>query len=599
MDKINAASIPKYVNELPIPPAFSPEIVKHQHKGKVKAHKYKVEVNEFKQQVLPDEFPQTTVWGYGGKVKDKKTGKKVFFQHYPGPTFEAVRGIPVNVEWINNLKGPHLFPVDPTIDWANPNRFPPPSPPFIPFPPGYPEAQFPVPIVTHLHGGENPSAFDGHPEAWFTANGIKGPKFVTQHYTYPNKQEPTTLWYHDHALGITRLNVMAGLAGFYLLRDPKDKMAKHLPSGEFEIPLAIQDRSFNTDGSFFYDQVGVNPDIHPYWVPEFFGDTIVVNGKVWPNLNVKPRKYRFRMLNGSNARFYHLSLSNNQSFTQIGSDGGYLPNPAELTSLLLAPGERADVIIDFSKLARGTKLILRNDANAPFPNGDSPDPETTGQVMMFTVVSDKPSSKMPIPQKLNKLPDLKPKKTRTLTLVELNGPDGPVQLLLNGQPYNSAITELPKAGTTEEWEIINLTGDTHPIHLHLIQFLLKNRQDINSEQYLVDWESLNGGPPPYMTEPKTLDVEPYLQAAPIQPPPNEAGWKDTIRMNPGQVTRILVRFASQDGTPFSFNPSKGPGYVWHCHILEHEDNEMMRPYKVRSTPFMNIWRKLWKWLWRK
>lgn len=343
----------------------------------------------------------------------------------------------------------------------------------------------------------------------------------------------------------------------------------------------------------------MNPDIHPYWVPEFFGDTIVVNGKVWPNLNVKPRKYRFRMLNGSNARFYHLSLSNNQSFTQIGSDGGYLPNPAELTSLLLAPGERADVIIDFSKLARGTKLILRNDANAPFPNGDSPDPETTGQVMMFTVVSDKPSSKKPIPQKLNKLPDLKPKKTRTLTLVELNGPDGPVQLLLNGQPYNSAITELPKAGTTEEWEIINLTGDTHPIHLHLIQFLLKNRQDINSEQYLVDWESLNGGPPPYMTEPKTLDVEPYLQAAPIQPPPNEAGWKDTIRMNPGQVTRILVRFASQDGTPFSFNPSKGPGYVWHCHILEHEDNEMMRPYKVRSTPFMNIWRKLWKWLWRK
>lgn len=541
-----------------------------------------MKVSEFKQQVLPDGFPKTTVWGYGGKIKDSQSGKRVFFQHYPGASFEAVRGIPVHVEWINNLKGPHLFPVDPTIDWANPNHFPPPSPPFNPFPPGYPEAQFPVPIVTHLHGGENPSAFDGHPDTWFTANGITGPKFVTRHYTYPNKQQPTTLWYHDHALGITRLNVMAGLAGFYLLRDPNDQIAPLLPSGEFEIPLAIQDRAFNTDGSFFYDRVGINPDIHPYWVPEFFGDTIVVNGNVWPNLNVKPRQYRFRILNGSNARFYNLFFSNNQPFTQIGSDGGYLPEPAILTSLLIAPGERADVIVDFSSLLLGTKLILRNNANTPFPGmaGNEPDPATVGQIMQFTVVSKAPTTPKKIPEILNTIPVLTPTKTRILTLVELTGPNGPVQLLLNGQPYNNPVTELPKAGTTEEWQIVNLTADTHPIHLHLIQFLLKNRQDMDTNRYLTDWEALNGGPPPYQTEPKTLNIGPYLQGSPIPPPANETGWKDTFKMHPGQVTRILVRFTSQDGTPFPFNPSLGPGYVWHCHILEHEDNEMMRPYRV-------------------
>ncbi|WP_231687848.1 multicopper oxidase [Bacillus sp. FJAT-27251] len=577
---INPNDIPKFLNQLVVPPAFSPKLIRGKKSRKVIGHKYKVEVNEFQQQVLPEGFPKTTVWGYGGKVKDPLTGKRVFFQNYPGPTFEAVRGLPVHVEWINNLKGPHLFPVDPTLHWANPNDFHPQGPPFNPFPPGYVQAQSPVPIVTHLHGGENPSAYDGHPETWFTANGIKGPEFVTRKYTYPNKQQPTTLWYHDHALGITRLNVMAGLAGFYLLRDRYDPIAPLLPSGEFEIPLAIQDRTFNEDGSFFYDQVGVNPDIHPYWVPEFFGNTIVVNGKVWPNLNVKPRQYRFRILNGSNARFYNLSLSNNQSFTQIGSDGGYLPEPVELNSLLIAPGERADVLIDFSLLAPGTQLILTNDANAPFPDGSAPDPNT-GQVMQFTVISDTPTSPNVLPSTLNTIPDLTPSKTRTLTLVERMGPNGPVELLLNGQPWDSPVTELPRAGTTEEWQIVNTTGDTHPIHLHLVQFLLKNRQDMDTGTYLGDWIALNGGEePPYESEPKQLPVESYLTGPQLPPPANESGWKDTIQMNPGQVTRILVRFTSQDGSPYPFNTSAGPGYVWHCHILEHEDNEMMRPYKL-------------------
>lgn len=586
-------TIPKYVNQLVVPPVYEPNIIKDPATGKVLSHLYVVDVSQFKQQILPKKFPQTTVWGYGGLVKDPFSGQVKYFRNSPGATFEATRGIEVNVKWVNKLTGPHLFAVDPTLDWANPNNIPmDPPKPWPPFPPGFPGAQQPVPIVTHLHGGEVQSAFDGNPDAWFTSDGKRGPAFVTTMYTYPNMQEPTTLWYHDHAMGITRINVYSGLAGFYLLRCPADCLEKSLPGGKYEIPLAIQDRSFKTDGSFLFDSDGINPDIHPYWIPEFFGNTIMVNGKVWPNLNVERRQYRFRVLNGSNARFYNLKFSNGISFIQIGSDGGYLPKPVTLSSLLLAPGERADILVDFSSITKGTKITLQNDAKAPYPDGDTPDPNTVGEIMQFTVAGGAIPHFVPVqlPETLKGIPTLEPNAPkRTLTLNEVMGPNGPVEVLLNGQKMSAAISELPRVGSTEEWEIVNLTADTHPIHLHLIQFQLWNRQNLEDpDKYMEDWVNLNGEPP--LNHP-TIPLSPdgYLDGGVINPDPNEKGWKDTVRMNPGQVTRIRVRFAPQNAAPqlavpgvnlFPFDPTSGPGYVWHCHILDHEDNEMMRPYKV-------------------
>jgi FtsP/CotA-like multicopper oxidase with cupredoxin domain len=459
-----------------------------------------------------------------------------------------------------------------------------PLPPYPSFPPGFPVAQKPVPIVPHLHGGEHPSYFDGYPDAWFTADGRRGMAFITNIYSFPNVQQPTALWYHDHTMGMTRLNNYAGLTGFYLLRDMNDPIAPFLPSIENEIPLNIQDRSFNTDGSLFYDHMGANPSIHPYVVPEFFGNTIMVNGKVWPKLIVKPQQYRFRVLNGSNARLYHLQLSNKQKFIQIGTDGGYLPQPVELSSLLIAPAERADILIDFSSLAPGTTVILTNTANAPFPDGTPADPQTVGQIMQFRVINESVLPPKKLPPVLNNIPQLKPTKTRTLTLFELEGPNGPLKVTLDGQLWGNPVSELPQAGTTEEWQVANLTDDTHPIHLHLVQFLLVSRQKFRSDAYLKDWMKLNQttppGTPPYFIKPKTPPIDAYLQGLPIAPPLNEKGWKDTIQMNAGEVTTIRVRFTSQDGSPYPFDPSLGPGYVWHCHMLEHEDNEMMRPLKV-------------------
>lgn len=593
---LNPKKIPKYVTRLVIPPVYVPDVKRDPITHKVISHNYIVSISQFRQQLLPKDFPKTTVWGYGAATVQSIDGKKIHcFRNAPGATFEAIRGIPINVQWINDIYEPNLLPVDPTLHWADPNGLGMVDPEEVPpFPPGLPEAQSPVPIVTHLHGGEDNSVFDGHPDAWFTkGEQVKGPEFVTSLYNYPNEQLPTTLWYHDHALGITRLNVLLGLAGFYIIRDPQnplDHPGRILPKKEFELPLVIQDRSFNVDGSFDFPDIGINPDVHPYWNPEFFGNTIMVNGSVWPNLNVKRRQYRFRLLNGSNARFYELQFSNNMSFTQIGSDGGYLAEPVKLTSLTLAPGERADILVDFSCFKIGTKLILKNSANAPFPNGDIPDPETVGQIMQFTVIRSFKIKPKELPEKTNVIPEFKPNvPKRTLVLFEVEGENGPLEVLLDGQRWSAPISELPIVGSTEEWEIVNLTMDTHPIHLHLVQFLISNRQGFDIETYTDDWLALNVDPP--LDHPTTiLPVEPYLGDNPVIPPdPNEAGWKDTIRANPGEVTRLLIRYAPQYADPdlaipgtnlFPFNPSTGPGYVWHCHILDHEDNEMMRPYKV-------------------
>ncbi|MDH5663485.1 MAG: multicopper oxidase domain-containing protein, partial [Candidatus Bathyarchaeota archaeon] len=387
-----------------------------------------------------------------------------------------------------------------------------------------------------------------------------------------------------------------------------------LPFDNYEYPIVIQDRGFNIDGSMWFPKIGLDPMAHPYWQPEFFGNTIMVNGKVWPNLNVEQALYRFRLLDGSNARFYDLWFQVKPgplnpvlnppplTFYQIGTDGGYLPAPVPLTRLTIAPGERADIIVDFSTLFPGDRVIVRNRASAPFPNGATPDPKTVGTIMQFTVTGLLTDPKQPtsipttLPHSIAALGV--PSNTRTLTLIEKMGMLGPTEIFLDGQKWAAPISETPLNGSTEDWIIVNPTADTHPIHLHLVQFQLVSRTKFDVGKYLAEWYRLNGIDPVTMAglpmNHSTVNVgsnlglvglaalAPYLKGQPKGPAANEMGWKDTIQMNPGEVTVIRVRFAPIDGSPtYPFNPTTGPGYVWHCHILDHEDNEMMRPYKVQ------------------
>ena len=601
---LDPLKIPKWVNQLDGPPPAWTATPVYDDAGALVAYNYTVEMTSFSQQILPSPFPQTPVWGYAGYAYDSVTGESLgFVRSSPGASFEAERGVPVNVKWVNSITEEHMFAVDPTLHWANPNdMMMPEGPDFEPYPDGYDEAQSPVPLVTHLHGGEVQSTNDGGPDAWFTNDGKHGMTYNSVSptdsnaaiYHYPNAQPATTLWYHDHALGITRINVAAGLAGFYLLRDVDDPISYLLPPGKYDIPLVFQDRTFNTDGTFFFDSAGLNPDVHPYWTPEFFGNTIMVNGKVWPNMDVDQGLYRFRLLDGSNARFYTVSFSNMMPFTVIATDGGYLKSPVTVTKLTIAPGERYEILADFSSLDPGTKVVLTNNAKSPFPSGKPPQGATLGQLVQFTVTGEAGFEKLSLPANLNpyigsSFPSLDPPtKTRYLVLTEVMGANGPVEILLNGQKWHADISEKPVLGTTEEWVIVNPTMDTHPIHLHLVQFQLVSRQRMDVMQYEQDWMMLNGGMmPPYHMTPEELPVDGYLQGKPRAAHAWEQGWKDTVQMNPGEVTIIRVKFAPIDGSElYPFDPTQGPGYVWHCHILDHEDNEMMRPYVIvaATTP---------------
>jgi FtsP/CotA-like multicopper oxidase with cupredoxin domain len=509
---------------------------------------------EITQQLHP-QLPPTRVWAYGRSAAEAT---------YPGPTIDARPGIEARIRWENHLPAQHFLPVDTTIHWAAPEVFPGAG----------------VPTVVHVHGGLQESASDGHPDAWFTPDFAQtGPAFVHQVYRYANKNLEETLWYHDHALGITRLNVYAGLAGFYLLRDPGRDAELAVPSGEHELELLLQDRSFRKDGSLFYPDTGDNPDVHPNWVPEFFGDMNLVNGVVWPFLEVEPRRYRFRLLNGANARFYNLSFSDGRSFIQIGSDGGYLAAPVEVRELRLAPGERADVIVDFTGLEPGASIELRNDAPAPYPGGDSVD-EHTSRVMQFRAIAPTSPDESVVPATLDVLPTLGPAdRTRTLTLIEVEdeATGDPLGVFLDGKHWGGpgSVTELPEVGSTEIWELVNLTDDAHPIHLHLVDLRILNRQPFDADRYRTDYEAANPNIESQSAT-KTLDVAPYLQQGEQPPAANEAGWKDTIVAPPDMVTRFIVRWTPDAGGPFPFDVTAAPGYVWHCHILEHEDNEMMR-----------------------
>ena len=494
----SAASSPglaKYADRLPIPPV-------HRAAGLVKGlARYELAMSQF-QQKLHRDLPPTALWGYNGL--------------YPGPTFEVRSGTPITVKFSNNLPLTHLLQasIDPTIHGTEPPT---------PF----------VRNVVHLHGARILPESDGYPEAWFTPGFTQtGPFFKTDVYTYPNDQAATTLWYHDHALGSTRLNVVTGLEGYYLIRDSVED-GLNLPKGLYEIPLMIQDRSFNADGSLSYPTQGVTA-VHPIWSPEYFGDTALVNGKVWPFLEVEPRRYRFRILNGSNARFYNLFLDSGQQFFQIGTDGGFLPAAAPVGKLLLAPAERADVIVDFSTLPVGTRVQLMNNAKAPYPSG-------TGmglpQIMQFRVVTraGADTSTPPASLQLPAIPLLDPAsalQTRDVVLTETPDPvtGNPLMGQLDRAMWDDPVLQNPKAGTTEIWRIFNTTGDAHPIHLHLVQFQVLDTQPFDVAQYLAS------------------NTVAFTGAASAPAPNERPAWKDTVSTMPGKVTRIIAKFDLPTGT---------------------------------------------------
>ena len=521
----------RYVDPLPVPPVI---------RSPATGEPIELEMVELRQKVHRD-LPATRLWGYNGC--------------WPGPTIEARQHEATRIRWTSKLPPHHFLPVDTSIHGA--------------------DATLPqVRTVAHLHGACALPDDDGYPEAWFPAQGEHGPHFNPRPSTYPNCQPATALWYHDHCLGITRLNVYAGLAGFYLLRDAIEDTF-HLPGGEFEIPLMLQDRLFHRDGSLLYPKVVNGPKEHPVWIQEFYGDMNCVNGKVMPFLEVEPRRYRFRILNASNARFYHLRLFEADStgkilnrspdvpaFTQIGSDGGFLPAPIDLHYLLIAPGERFDVVMDFSECA-GTCLAVINDAPAPYTMGGQFLPE---DVMLFKVtkpLSGKDSSTVPetlVP--FNELDPAHAARERMLLVSEKERPsDGYVITgLLGDARWHEPITEDPRAGSTEIWSFVNITGDVHPLHIHLVRFQVLNRQPFDIQAYQQTGKVVFSGPP----------MPPERSERPAM--------KDTIKSYPGYVTRVIQRFDLPDGTIAA--PGQEFLYVWHCHILEHEDNEMMRPYKV-------------------
>jgi FtsP/CotA-like multicopper oxidase with cupredoxin domain len=620
--------IDKYVQPLVIPPAMPRDSVLSTSAGEVDY--YEIAVRQFAQQILPSNHPATTVWSYGSKANPATF-------HYPAFTIEATADRPVRVKWVNELFDangaflPHLLPVDPTLHWANPpggiaGRDERPS--FAQTPGPY---TGPVPIVTHLHGARVAEHSDGFPEAWFLPAAQNLPAgFATEGsfyaefrqkfelewgqawdpgsavFQYLNNQRATTLWYHDHTLGMTRVNVYAGPAGFYLIRGgasdvfpaelpgPSPKLGDAPGTNYYEIPIVIQDRSFNSDGSLFYPDSRAffdgfegpyipSSDISPQFNPEFFANTMVVNGRTWPFLEVEPRRYRFRFLNGCNSRFLILKIASEPDqrrpapaalpFWIIGTEGGFLPQPVEADGLLMGLAERFDVIVDFTGLRPGTELFLINEGpDEPFGGGapgedfNAAHTGTTGQVMKFVVTPLASADTSTPPQSLT-LPSFTPLgaavTTRRLSLNEANSEVledvGPRAALLgivdgagNPQPlmWGDPLSENPNAGDTEVWEFYNLSEDAHPIHVHGVQFQVLNRQ------------------PLAVNEEGEAEAPVQLDGRVVSPEPWESGYKDTVIAYPGDVTRIKVRFDNVGR------------FVWHCHILEHEDNEMMRPYLV-------------------
>ncbi|HVR18846.1 MAG TPA: multicopper oxidase domain-containing protein [Polyangiaceae bacterium] len=587
---LDPATIPQFAQQLPIPRTFAPTVITQN--GQVIRHEYTVDVARTLVQMLPLPLPATNVEAYGGQVKIAGSTQTQFVRSVPGPIFDNTRGIPSLVRWRNEIRQPTFLPVDPTLHWANPLHMEPPVVPFTPFPPGYNNAQFPVPVVMHNHGLVVQSGNDGIATEWFTPSPgeIVGSGFVTKDYLKPNQQPSTALFYHEHAMGMTRVGVYAGHVGTaYYIRDPNaplDQASSPLPKGEFEVPLVLLDRAFFTDGELNFPRVSTNP-ANAYWQAGDGANTILVNGAVWPNMNVQRRQYRFHFLAAGNGRTWTPQLDNNGTpvpMTIIGSDGGYLPAPQVVNSFIIGITERADVLIDFSQFAAGTQLTLLNVGGNPA--------NTLGRIMRFTVQNTTPVP----PPALN--PALFPPKpalptnapTRFKTLHNHVDAAGNAMRSVDGLDFTSPVTEFPLVGSTEQWDLLNIGGGGHQIHIHLIEFQVVSRQTINTAAYLQQWNLLNGFKP--ITRPIVVDPTPFLTGAVEQPPPYDTGWKDTVRSPANQLTRIIARWAPQE-TPsggvnpgqnqFPIDPTSGPGYLWHCHVLGHEDNDMMR-----SMPLVNL-----------
>ena len=635
--------VDKFVTPLLIPPVM-PRADTIIRRGQTIDY-YVISMKQFEQQILPAGLPATTVWGYGAVKSASPSG--LLLHNAPSLTIEAQADRPVRVKWINDLKDadgdylPHLLPVDPTLHWANPpggNKDRDTRPTFTETPGPY---EGPVPMITHVHGAVGVADdSDGYAEAWYLPAAKNIPPGYARNGTwfrffaakaagsygvgwppgsavfqYPNKNRASTIWYHDHALGMTRLNVYAGPAGFYIVRggtagddavvDSRSGSTALLPGPApvaddppnktyYEIPIAIQDRAFNRDGSLFYpdsreffdgataDDPGFIPDtdLSPIWNPEFFGNTIMVNGNTWPYLAVAQRRYRFRFLNGCQSRFLILDFNGipGVEVWQIGNEGGFLAAPVDVTGshgnrLLMGLAERADVIVDFTNVPFGNHVLGNVGPDEPFGGGepgeeppdgfDVADPDSTGQIMEFRVgLAETPDTTTP-PQFLV-LPAITPLpapvRTRQLALVEEMSMqwDGPAAAMLgtveDGSPVHmmwaDEVTENPNVGDTEIWDLYNTTADAHPMHIHEVVFEVVDREGL-----VLDDDA---------------EVETPIQLDGNVRPPEawETGFKDTVIAYPGEVTRVKARFDS-------------PGqFVWHCHIVEHEDNEMMRPYRI-------------------
>jgi len=644
---LDPAAVDKYVTPLLIPPVM-PRAATITSPGGKPTDYYEISMKQFDQQILPSGNPATTVWGYGAVSRASKKG--LLIHNAPSLTIESKWNRPVRIKWINDLKDadghylPHLLPVDPTLHWANPPQGSDPAhygegprdsrPAFETTPGAY---TGPVPIVTHVHGAVSVGdESDGYAEAWYlpAANNIPagyanegtwydffadkaaknfgvswGPGFAI--FNYPNNQRESTIWYHDHSLGMTRLNVYAGPAGFFLVRggpegekavlDSRTNTTAVLPSpapkeGDmfppnktyYEIPIAIQDRSFNTNGSLFYPDTRAffdeftgpfipDSNVSPIWNPEFFGNMIMVNGNTWPFQTVEKRRYRLRFLNGCQSRFLILDFTDipGVEVWQIGNEGGFLAAPVNLTAdhgnrLLMGLAERADMIVDFTNVPVGDHILRNVAPDEPFGGGepdedfDMADPDSTGQVMEFSVVPAVAPDPTTPPQFLV-LPAITPlpaaTTTRPLALIELMSDvhDGPSEARLgvvdDGNPVDlmwaDPVTENPSVGDTEAWEFYNFTADAHPMHVHEVAFKVVDRESL-----VLDAET--EGP-----------VVPVQLTGEVRPPEAwESGFKDTVIAYPGEVTRLRMKFTNAGQ------------FVWHCHIVEHEDNEMMRPYRI-------------------
>ncbi len=590
----------------------------------------------------------TTAWAYeladfsGGTLSVDHvhgTGPEIY-----NPTFLTSTGVPINVTWMNMLPttGGHFLPVDKSIMMGMMGM--------MGMMDGEPMDPNILPIVVHLHGAHVASIYDGFPTATLTQmdpDMAMTPGMVmasSATYTYDNSQEATMLWYHDHSLGFTRLNVFAGLVGTYLIEDQnrRDLIASGvLPDtlGAFETSLTIADKSFTADGQLYFPgalpddplpgNAGIVADVlppnykalggaFPTAVPEYYGDFIMVNGSAWPHAHIGAGQYLYDMVNGSDSRFFTLKMDNpNVKVTIVGTDGGLLPKPITVIDgdgvdeageqIILAPGDRLQLLFDFSALSAGERAHLLNVGAAyePFKGVDSygnlrpgydeegnevpvtaaTTADAAGQIMEFRIIASAPvwHSTMTDDTVLNpNFVTIDPNSasvTRKLGVFETTDKFGRIMPVIgtaeeradfNGDIHVGAlgwdqpVTELVELGATEIWEFYNTTADAHPIHMHLGEYQVLGRymiaqDDVNGDGILIDGYNNDLG--------DLIDTRADLDG--IQNlRPEETGNQDTVWVGPGEALRVIMKFDR-------------PGdYVWHCHILSHEDHDMMRPFKV-------------------